>query len=83
MVDLTDISNQLTENTITVRAVHKRMDDMGETISKLDGTIRGNGKVGLVTKVAVVETRQKVLWTVFMLFISGAVAAYFTLPPTQ
>ena len=79
MVELSDISKQLTENTITVRAVHKRMDDMGETISKLDGTIRGNGKVGLVTKVAVLETRQKVLWSVFMLFISGAVAAYMVI----
>tara|TARA_R110000744_G_scaffold26147_5_gene64492 strand:- start:1762 stop:2001 length:240 start_codon:yes stop_codon:yes gene_type:complete len=77
VVDLSDISAQLTENTITVKAMHGRMDDITVSVKELDGAIRGNGKVGLVTKVAVIETRQKVLWGVFMLLVSGATAAFF------
>ena len=87
MVDLSDISEQLTENTMMGKALHARMDDVVATVKEMDGTVRGNGKPGLTTRVAVVEsevhevqqkqtTTHKRLWAVLLLFMSSAVAAF-------
>lgn len=87
MVELSDISKQLTENTMMGKALHARMDDVVAAVKEMDGTVRGNGKPGLTTRVAVVESTveevqrkqsatHKRLWAVLLLFVSSAVAAF-------
>ncbi|MGR3303788.1 MAG: hypothetical protein ACUZ8I_14985 [Candidatus Scalindua sp.] len=44
-----------------VKAIHNRMDGFQETITKIEHTVHGNSNPGLKTRVAVTESRVKLI----------------------